>query len=343
MRSAAIAILLTLAYATLSGQVVDSLNQETSPHGGINQLAIKYYGIDFSKEQRALLENVEVEFVYSVDERGSAILEEVNGISDAAIIDSLQRRTDDIENFNPRIVNGKAEPSIYFMKLSFPSYKLTQSTYGLLQGSAYNEAELEDFEYIKESGGRFDVVIGGMANQFIGSPATHLSLGGGMKSDINFTTKNRIIFGLTTSFAGNGLKMDFPISSTREQSSPVTGFIGIAVGKWFDQFSITGDLSLAYLNLTEKLGDNDPDWVQLRGWSPGLTFNYPIRLGKENPMYYYGAPTLFSHNVNLSVGLRYLMFDLKEASGLMLELGLAYRMAVKGIKEYKLRDEYLKQ
>ncbi len=32
-----------------------------------------------------------------------------------------------------------------------------------------------------------------------------------------------------------------------------------------------------------RLGDTDPDWVQLSGWSPGIVFNYPIRLGKSNP------------------------------------------------------------
>jgi len=36
-------------------QIIDTLNQEASPKGGINQLAIKYYGIEFTKEQRASL------------------------------------------------------------------------------------------------------------------------------------------------------------------------------------------------------------------------------------------------------------------------------------------------
>ncbi|MBK9743701.1 MAG: hypothetical protein IPO94_12405 [Saprospiraceae bacterium] len=75
------------------------------------------------------------------------------------------------------------------------------------------------------------------------------------------------------------------------------------------------------------MAKNDLDWVQLKGWSPGLVVNYPVKLGKTNPMYYFG--------------LRYLKFSLKEATGLMVEFGVSYRMAIKGVNKYKLKDEFL--
>lgn len=333
-------ILVLIGNLNIHAQVKDSLNQDVSPKYGLNQLAIKYYGIDFTKEQRKDIENVEIEFIYSIDEYGNPTLAEINGVTNQEIIDSLKTKTKEIEKFNPKIRNGEPEPSIYFMKLTFPTYQFNQKTFGLLQGSAYNEAKLSDFETLRESGQRLDMVIGGFMNQFLGKPSKHLTLGGGMKVDINYTFKNKLYYGLNMSFAQNGLKENYPINSQREQTSPVSGFVGLTIGKWFSNCSVQFDLNLAVHNITEKIGENDPDWVQLNGWSPGLVFNYPILLGKENPMYYYGAPTLLGNNLNLSIGLRYISHSLNEASGSMVELGVSYRMAVKVINEYKLKEEF---
>jgi len=342
MKKTATLLLILSSWICTTAQVVDSLNQEASPKGGINELAIKYYGIDFTKAQRKHLENIEIEFIFSIDEFGNPTLSEINGISDTEIIDSLRKKTTEIEQFNPRIKNGKPEPSIFFMKLTFPTYKFTPRTYGLLQGYAYNEAKLEDFEYIKESGKRFDMTIGGMVNQFFGNPSKHLALGGGMKVDLGYTGKNNLIFGLNMSFYGNKLKEEYPLNTTREQfNAPPTLLVGLIFGKWFDKFNIQGELNFGVQNITEKLDNTDKDWIQLNGWSPGVIFNYPIKLGKSKPMYYYWAPTLLENNVNFHFGIRYLKLSLKEATGLMIELGVSYRMAIKGINEYKLKNEFL--
>ncbi len=338
-----ISIILSLfCLLNINAQVIDSLNQDVSPKYGINQLALKYYGIDFTKEQRKEINNVEIEFIYLIDENGNPILSEINGVTNQDIIDSLKNKTKEVDKFKPQIRSGKAESSIYFMKLTFPSYKFNQRKYGLLQGSAYNEAKLEDFDYLNISGQRFDMTIGGLANQFIGKPSQYLGFGGGMKIDLIYAGKNNIIYGLNMSFYGNKLKMKYPINSTREQfEAPPTLLIGLIFGKWFDKFNIQCEVNLGVQNITEKIGEYDSDWIQLNGWSPGLIVNYPIKLGKPNPMYYYGAPSLLENNLNLHFGLRYLKFSLKEATGLMVELGISYRMAIKGIKEYKLKDEFI--
>lgn len=335
-------LLLLICLLRSNAQVVDSLNQNVSPKNGLNQLAIKYYGIDFTKEQRKEIENVEIEFIYSIDEYGNPVLAEINGVKNQEIIDSLIQKTKDVENFKPQIRNGKPEPSIYFMKLTFPTYKFNQNTYGILQGSAYNEAKLEDFEYLIKSGQRFDMTIGGLANQFIGKPSQHLGLGGGMKIDLGYAGKNNLMYGLNMSFYGNKLKKEYPINSTREQfKAPPTLLVGLIFGKWYDKFNIQGEINIGIQNITEKIGENDPDWVQLNGWSPGLIVNYPIKFGKTNQMYYYGAPSLLENNLNIHLGIRYIKLSLKEATGLMAELGFSYRMSLKGIKEYKLKDEFL--
>ena len=335
-------LLLLICLLRSNAQVVDSLNQNVSPKNGLNQLAIKYYEIDFTKEQRKEIENVEIEFIYSIDEYGNPVLAEINGVKSQEIIDSLIQKTKEVEKFKPQIRNGKPEPSIYFMKLTFPTYKFTQNTYGILQGSAYNEAKLEDFEYLIKSGQRFDMTIGGLANQFIGKPSQHLGFGGGMKIDLGYAGKNNLIYGLNMSFYGNKLKKEYPINSTREQfKAPPTLLVGLIFGKWYDKFNIQGEINIGIQNITEKIGENDPDWVQLNGWSPGLIVNYPIKFGKSNQMYNYGAPSLLENNLNIHLGMRYIKLSLKEATGLMAELGFSYRMSLKGIKEYKLKDEFL--
>lgn len=333
-------VLLLLCFLNTNAQIIDSINQEAIPLIGTNQLAIKYYGIDFTKEQREEIDNIEIELIFLIDEYGNPTLSEINGVSNKIIVDSLKNKTNEIGKFNPTIKNGVPESSIYFIKLSFPSYKFNQRTYGLLQGSAYNEARLDDFEYLIESGQNIDLVIGGFINQFIGNPSKHLSIGGGMKFNIEYTAKNKLYYGLNISFAQNGLKEDYPINSQREQISPVTGFVGFTFGKWISNYSLQFDLDLSVHNITEKIGDVDPDWVQLNGWSPGIVLNYPILLGSENPSYYYGAPALIGNNLNLSVGLRYLSYSLNEATGFMAEFGVSYRMKVKGVKEYKLKDQF---
>jgi hypothetical protein len=335
-------LLLLICILRSNAQVVDSLNQNVSPKNGLNQLAIKYYGIDFTKEQRKEIENVEIEIIYSIDEYGNIVATEINGVKNQEIIDSLIQKTKKIEKFNPQIRNGKPEPSIYLMRLTFPTYKFTQNTYGLLQGSAYNEAKLEDFGYLIESGQRFDMTIGGLVNQFIGEPSKHLGFGGGMKIDLAYSNKKNLIYGLNMSFYENKLIKEYPIYTTRQQlKAPPTLLVGLIFGKWYGQFNVQGEINLAIQNITEKIGENDPDWVQFNGWSPGLIVNYPIKFGKSNPIYYYGAPSLLENNVNIHLGIRYIKLSIKEATGVMMELGISYRMSLKGVKEYKLKDEFL--
>ena len=323
----------------INAQVLDTLNQEVSPQGGINALGIHYYGIDFTKQQRKLLKDVEIEFIFLIDEEGIPTLKEINGIADAEIMDCLEKRTLTVEPFNPRIKDGIAESSIYFLQLVFPTYKMTPQKYGMLLGATYNEAKLEDFEYIHKSNSRYDVVFAGLMNQHLGNPSEYLNLGVGFKTEVTFTDNRKLIYGLNMSFYGNKLKKDYPINSTREQnSSPISAMVGLTFGKWFNNFNMQAEIDIGVHNVTEKLEKNDKDFVQLNGWSPGVVVNYPLRLGKESTMYYYGSPSLLSHNLNLHFGLRYMKFSIPEASGFMMEVGVGYRMAVAKVHEYKLKE-----
>lgn len=340
MKKYKITLLFLFLGMILHAQKVDTLNQDPSPSGGINALAVKYYGIDFTKEQRKILKDKQIELIFLIDEFGKPTLSEVNGVSNKEIIDSLTLKTDELENFQPRIRNGIAQPSIYFIKIEFPTYRMTKMQLGYLQGAEYNEAELSDFEYIEKSGVRFDMLFGGMVNQFLGNPAKHLKFGGGVKIDISLTSKKSYIFGLNMSFYGNKLKKKYLINSNRTQNSaPPTLLVGAIVGKWFDNFNIQSEITTAVQNITAKEGDNDTDWTQFKGWSPGIILNYSKIIGKEKTMYYYGAPTLFANNLNFHFGIRYLFLSSKEASGPMMEFGISYRMSLHSVKKYKLKDK----
>jgi len=253
----------------------------------------------------------------------------------------LKRKTDQIEYFNPAITDGVSVPTIYFMQLQFPSYEMANMKFNVFDGIDYRGVTIDDFEYMYKSNSRYDILVGGMTNSFFGKPSKHLGFGGGMKVDVAVTDKRKFIYGLNMSAYGNKLKEPYPINSSRDQfDAPSTLLVGAHFGKWFNQFNLQAEFNFAVQNLTEKFGPDDTEWTQLNGWSSGVVVNYPIILGKEKPTIYYRAPSLLSSQLNLHFGVRYLKLPLNNATGMMAEFGISYRMAVYGVKDYKLKDEY---
>lgn len=175
---------------------------------------------------------------------------------------------------------------------------------------------------------RFDLAFSGAVIQHLNKPSEYLSTGGGLKMDITFMVKNGFVFGADMSFWGNKLRKPFPLMVTRAQlPNPPTILAGIIAGKWFDRFNVQVELNYSLMNLTEKkLDQNDPEWVQLKGFSPGFIINYPIKIGKERLENAYGTTAVTSHNLNLHLGIRSLFFNLAEASGPMVECGIGYRI-----------------
>lgn len=338
-------IIVTLIFLTFSlkSQTIDTLNQTATPVGGIDELALNYFLIDFTKDQRKMLAGVELEFIYRIAETGKPTLEKVNGIDDQFILDSLKNTTSKIPNFYPALANGVPISSFYFMQLSYPKYQIKGRGLRLNEMYAYNKAKMEDFEYLKKSHRDMDMVISGMANHFIGNPAEHLGLGGGMKVDMSFSDKNNFSYGLSMNIYSNKLKKDFPVAVNREQlSTPTTIMLGAMVGKWFDKFSLQLEINYIAQNITERMNEQnpDPDWVQFKGWSPGLVVNYPIKIGKDDTTYFNG-PAVVNHQINLHLGIRPVFFNEKEATGAMIELGVGYRMTTISVKDYQYTKDYL--
>ena len=306
--------------------------------GGIQQLAVHYLGIDFAKEQRELLAQTEVELIFIIDEGGKPTLSEVNGIADSAILDSLTQRTASLPYFNPKVRSSKPESSIYFLLLEYPSYERLSLETTMPMTFMWQELKLSDFESIEKTTSRMDIVIGALTNTFVGDIGEHVGFGGGMKIDMTYTDNSHRVYGLIMDIYGNRLKQPFDLTTDREQFGyPPTLVIGGTFGKWYNRYLIQAEVGYTIQNLTERRGSNDDDWVQLRGWSPGITIHRPLQLGSDRFGNYYGSPSVWNHNLSISAGLRYIDLNHPNANGLMVELGLSYRLAYFGVKSYTLK------
>lgn len=336
-------ILFCFAFAGYAFAQTDTTSSPPEPIGGIERLALRYYDIEFTPEQRQLLKGVELEMIYFVSDSGVARLESVNGIQNRAIRDSLFSRTADLPRFKPQMNKGIAKQSLYFMQMQFPEYILP------LQDPLYNSAVLfqkltmDDFEFIELSGTRLDWIIGGMVNTFIGSPADYLNTGGGMKLAIMMTGENKMFYGMNMNFYGNKRTADYDVKSTLEQyRNPATLLIGLSVGRWFNPFSVQVDLDYAVQNITERKEDDDSEWIQFRGFSPGVIAHYPLQLGKDklSVSAFYGKPSFVAHSLSFSLGMRYMFMNHRAASGLMAEVGISYRLTTKMVESYKIKDSF---
>jgi hypothetical protein len=64
------------------------------------------------------------------------------------------------------------------------------------------------------------------------------------------------------------------------------------------------------------------------------------QLGNKKVSDYYGRPVLLSHNLNFHTGFRSLFYDVKVANGLMIEVGISYRMGIHPIQSYRFKEDY---
>jgi hypothetical protein len=272
------------------------------------------------------------------------LLEDIKGISDKTIRDSLQQASKRVPRFTPRKVNGKPEPSLYFLKIQLPVTYTPTVLQTYPSSFHYKKVTAEDFEFYHKSGQRLDVVFGGLLNSRLGRPGDYLATGGGIKVKIIYTGLRGLGASMVMNLYGNRLKQPYPITSTRTQNgAPPTLLLGAGLTKQLAvqegrEFMLQLDLTYAVQNVTPKEGETDKDWTQLKGISPGVSANYVIKIGNDHISTAYGTPPVLNHYLNMHAGLRPLLLNLKQAIGLMVEFGLAYRMGFHTIDEYKLKQ-----
>ena len=164
-----------------------------------------------------------------------------------------------------------------------------------------------------------------------------------MKTEVMMVGKKGFGGGILMSFYGNKLKQAYPIDSERDQNSaPPTLLLGFGLNKTMlkkerREANVQLELNYAVQNVTPRLNESDEDWTQLHGFSPGIVGNYLIQFGKNKSYYYYGRPAVYSHYFNVHGAVRPVFFNLKQASGIMLEAGLSYRLGCHTVDEYRLK------
>ncbi|WP_157593076.1 hypothetical protein [Rufibacter tibetensis] len=318
---------------------------EPEPVGGTVDLALVYYKINFTQEQRQYLTEKSIELIFPISAEGKAKLEKINGVTDPVILDSLVQASARVPRFRPKEVNGVKQAAVYFYPLRYPAYGGTRPISRFDEMYRYHTAKLEDLEHVHLSGKRLEIVFGFMANSFYGKAAEYLEAGGGMKVELQYVGKKGIGSGLIMDFYGNNLKKPYPIASTREQNSgPPTLLVGMGLNKALvrkerKELFVQAELALAFHNVTPRQGDTDEEYTQFIGGGPGLVAHYLLQVGKSKPSASYGTPALSKHYVNLHAGLRSLYYSQREASGLMVEAGISYRFGTHMVDSYQWKQK----
>lgn len=318
-------------------QVSDS---EAEPVGGLNALALVYFKINFTPEQRQSLATVDLEFIYNVSERGEAKIEKINGVDDRAILDSLYHPRQRLPHFTPKLVNGQPQPTLYFMKLRFPWYTPYDQTI-----DTRRRVSADDFDVLEKSGRSSEIVIGGLLNSHLGNAHEYLKAGGGMNIQLSFMGPKGWGGGLVMIFYGNALKKDYPIFTARPQNDiPPTLLIGLAGTRMAfagDRKKVVFqvDANYALHNVVSRESNTDDYYLQFRGFSPGFGVHYIRQLGKERIIHNHFSPAMVSHHIDVQAAIRPIFMNHKEASGVIVEIGVGYRMSMGFIDRYRIRPD----
>lgn len=315
----------------------------SGPIGGDNILVNRYLDIEFTKEQRELLEGKEIEFIYSVDSLGNAKLDIINGINDHAILDSFRLASQTLPPFYPWTKESLWYK--YFLKIHFPEYTSLNNFFYYEHNKKFAKTKYKDLDTIVVPGAGFEFVIGATANTYLGKPQKYLQSGFGFSMECLFTTNSGIGIGLPIRYFENKLKQDFPVDSEREQNEKAsTAFIGLGLSKLVrerEKSRLILGLDVGWIShtLSYSLHEEDHDWIQVQGFSPGIVAHYSLMIGKHDPTLYYLRPALFSNYLAVHASIRPMIMTLKEASGIMAEIGIGYRFRLADVRVYKLKDD----
>ena len=331
-----------LLFCATSRAQIDTIPQ-TGPIGGFDALINRYFDIEFTKEQRDMLKGKEIEFIYSVDSAGNATLDIINGIEDRGILDSFHNASQNLPAFYP--VKNEYAWYKYFLKIQFPDYKNFNNLFYYNENRKFAKTKFADFEMIDVAGSGFEFVFGASGNTYLGKPQEYLQSGLGFMMETMFTTNNGIGIGIPIRYFDNKLKKEFPVDSEREQNERASSvFVGLSLNKKMgdrekSKLIVGVELGWSSHTLSYALHEEDRDWIQVQGFSPGIIAHYSLLIGKHDPTLYYARPALFSNYLNIHAAIRPMIMGLKEATGIMAEIGIGYRFRVADVRDYKLREE----
>ncbi|MCP9235257.1 hypothetical protein [Lewinella sp. JB7] len=335
-----LSFLIFLISPALWGQGTPVDDREAIAPYSASRMAATYFGIEFSRGQRDSLAGRPIELIMTVDTSGRAHLQETYNVTNPAIIDSLRQRTLTLPRFDPAISAGRPRETLYILSLTYPTYSSVPLGSYQPMSASYYRPKREDFESLNRSVERFDMLVGGAVNQFIGKPSRYLAFGGGMRIDMAYVDQKARAYGLFMSVYGNKQRAPYPITTNRElNEAPPTLLVGLLYGRYLGDYLVQGEVGFAQQNLSPSLSDHDRDWLRNEGATLGLGVNRTFALGPGSFDYLYGSPTVSAGHINLHLSVHYQAYKLAEASGLMLELGVGYRWSMFGVESYVLKEQ----
>lgn len=314
----------------------DTTYTPSEPVGGIEMLALAFYDIEFTGEQRKVLSQKPLEYFFYVSDAGVARLESVNGINNSAILDSLYSFRENLPPFTPATRGGVAVQSLYSMQMTFPDYDVAFVNFGSRPVGKYR---LADFDTLAVDHNYFQMLIGGYACGFTGTANDFLKTGGGLKFEVLGFGSKQMYYGMNMAFNGNKQKKPYFVDDERDQNEvPPTLFLGVTVGRFVDNFLVQLDANIVVQNIVSVDTNSEEDPVQFWGFSPGLIVNYPIPIASRINISYLGQFQT-NHYINLHAGYRSLFMDDNQGLGGMWEVGVSYRIGTRQLKYFKLAKE----
>jgi hypothetical protein len=212
------------------------------------------------------------------------------------------------------------------------------------------EYEMSDFDSIKKSGQKLDFLLGGMVNGFAGNINDYLNAGNGLRMDLLYQGKKGFGIGLNLSGYGNKIDKPFPIKGNRTPlQKPNTLMAGLNLAKTVythkrSEILLQFEFNFIQQNFLQSYENDNVDF-SISGFSPAFVVNYTVQLGKDRFSNGWGGigmdggmvPSVFSHHINFHLAMRPLFMEKLEARGMMLEVGMAYKLRNNFIRAYKLK------
>lgn len=337
-------LLLLSASTNLFSANLDSLKLDAEPAGGIEELARAFFSIPFPEELRVELDRKRVELIFYIDELGVPELEAVIGIDHPRIIDSFIQKTAEIPLFEAAQINGNYLESYYVLILTYPSLDALRHNFYRQRLKEFCETNYQDFRNIEFHSFSSELVVGGFFSPLMGNINNYAKAGGGFFMTASYHLKNNWSAGFSLNLSFHKVKEPIPIQSPNPRlNSLQIGNLGLLAGKWFslaekpNAFKVQLDLSMVFINVTKRLSENDPNWEQIRGFSPALSFHYPILIGNPSKPLNCRLASLSYHQLNLHTTIRPLFTDNSHANGLMFEMGASYRLSSRRVKSWELK------
>lgn len=345
MRYFLLSLFISISFSCLAQS--DATDRAAEPSCGLQNLAQHFFEMELDSNHQNYLAGKNIELVFRVDGFGRTKLEEINAETDAAINDLLLKRSQTVCRFRPAVKNGETVPSLYFLQLPFPT-SFTENNSPINFYYLVDNAGADDYQLIEEDNQQVDVVFGVASNILTGEYANYLDPGIGMYTCVNFSGKRNWGGGLTMTFFSNSRTQDFDIQSTTTQlNNPPTIFIGLNAHRWVElglvkkRVLMQFEFCYAVQNITRRSTSTNENLIQFRGFSPGLTFHLPVYLGQSRPAFSYGSLYSPKHFLSIHAGYRPLFFGNSSVGGGQVELGLAYRLTGRSIRNAIFTEEYL--